>query len=126
LKAWWFLVVAFALGACGHPGGRHRPSPPAELVGLQYVHAEDGIDPHEAMTIAREYMSRYISSCGAPDDVVRRGETWVVSLLLGATGRRYDDAIEIDAKTGGISSEGGPSFRDFSSFATAKGDPGSD
>jgi hypothetical protein len=118
------FTVALLMVACGHTRGGNangeRSSLPRGLPGLEYVNPADGIDAAEAMTIASEYLVRYISGCGGPDGMVKQGRTWVFGMRLGVLGKKSEDTIQVDAVTGGVFVEGGPRFGDFASFSTAK------
>jgi hypothetical protein len=88
-------------------------TPPA----LVDVDPSDGIDAREARAIAEAYFQQYSSiDCGGPGKAALHGRTWVFRLLFGATAQPTDERIRIDAKTGAISSDIGPRFRDLASF----------
>jgi|GEM_PF-2118562 len=86
-------------------------------VALVDVDPSDGIDAREARAIAEAYFQKYSSiNCGAPDKAALHGRTWVFRLLFGVAAQRTWESIRIDAKTGAISSDIGPRFRNFASF----------
>jgi hypothetical protein len=84
---------------------------------LAAVKIADGVDVSEAEEIARLYMVEYVSGCGAPLTPELRDGTWTSALRLGVAGELSDRVVKIDAKTGAVSSAGGPEFASFSEFA---------
>ena len=127
MKASLLVVTVWLFTAAGchkGPGHRERETPPDWLVDyigqldaeVRRVDATNGIDVDEAKAIASLYFAQNISGCGGPDGAVLRGERWVVSLREGYAGRPSDRTIEVHAKTGGVSSVGGPRFASFDSF----------
>jgi hypothetical protein len=89
---------------------------------LSRIRLDDGIDSSEAVEIAKmymsEFMSQYVGMCGGLDPPALHDGTWTNQLRIGATGRRTE-TIEVDAKTGGVSSSAGPYFGTFRRFADA-------
>jgi hypothetical protein len=83
---------------------------------LRAVDPSNGIDAREAVAIAGVYMVQFVSGCGAPDEAHLQGNTWVVELRLGLTGRKSDRTIEVDSRNGAVWGLGGPRYRDFQSF----------
>jgi hypothetical protein len=96
------------------PKDSTAPSKPA--VALVAVDPSDGIGASEARAIANEYFQQEYGDCGGTQRVRRSGRTWVFSLLFGAAGEKLKDTIKVDAKTGGVWSEGGPRYRTFKAF----------
>lgn len=84
---------------------------------LAALKVNDGVDASEAEQIADLYMLEYVSGCGAPLAPQLRDGTWTSALRLGVTGKLSDRVVQIDAKTGAVSSPGGPAFASFSEFA---------
>jgi len=81
------------------------------------IHVEDGIDEHEAETLARVYLDEFISGCGAPMPPKASGGSWVSQLKLGVAGQLSAETIRVDARTGAISSsEGRPRFSSLAAF----------
>jgi len=84
---------------------------------LSRVRVDDGIDSTEAQEIAGLYLGEHISGCGAPEPPSLRNGKWVVPLRIGYAGALSDKVVEIDAKTGAVSSNAGPRFSTFQKFA---------
>src|SRR5882724_3506371 len=118
VTAVWLLVGA---GCHKEPRHRERETPPDWLVDyigrldaeVRRVDPTNGVGMAEAKAIAGVYFVQNISGCGGPDDAVLHGDKWVVSLREGYAGKRSDRTIEVDAKTGGVWSVGGPRFASF-------------
>jgi hypothetical protein len=89
---------------------------------LLRIRLDDGVDSSEAAEIAQIYMSVYMSEqvgrCGAVEPPVLRDGTWTTQVRVGYAGRP-SDTIEVDAKTGAVSSSSGPVFGTFRGFADA-------
>jgi hypothetical protein len=83
---------------------------------LKAIDATDGVDMKEAEEIANIYRSEYINGCGAALQPTLAGDLWTSELLLGYAGRKSNRIVRVHARTGGVWSEGGPSYRDLSSF----------
>jgi hypothetical protein len=83
---------------------------------LSEVDRSDGIDAKEAEAIARAYFEDEYGMCGGPGDVTRKKRLWVFKVFFGLGGRELKDTIKVDAKTGGVWSEGGPRYRDLEAF----------
>jgi hypothetical protein len=83
---------------------------------LSDVDASDGIDVKEATAIAWAYFEDEYGMCGGPGDVTRKKRTWVFKVLFGVDGHELKETINVDAKTGGVWTPGGPRYRDFASF----------
>ena len=97
----------------GAPSTPVEETPPA----LVDVDPSDGVDAQEATAIAEAYFHEYsLIDCGSPGKAALHGRTWVFKLLFGVTAEPTGERIRIDAKTGAISSDIGPRFRDFASF----------
>ena len=96
-------------------GARSTPveeTPPA----LVDVNPSDGIDAREASAIAEAYFQQYSSiDCGGPGKAALHRPDLGLQ-LVGATAQPTEERIRIDAKTGAISSDIGPRFRDLASF----------
>jgi hypothetical protein len=89
---------------------------------LSRIGLDDGIDSSEAAEIAKmymsEFMSQYVGMCGGLDPPALHDGTWTNQLRLGVAGRR-SETIEVDVKTGGVSSSAGPYFGTLRGFADA-------
>ena len=84
------------------------------------IHVEDGIDEHEAETLARAYLDEFISGCGAPMAPTASAGSWSFQLKLGVAGELSAETIRVDARTGATSSsQGRPSFSSLAAFRRA-------
>jgi hypothetical protein len=116
------LVAALMLAnveAKGAPRTSGGQSALVEEPGLALVDVDpsDGIDAREARAIAEAYFQQYSSiDCGGPGREALHGRTWVFRLEYGVSPLQTWETIRIDAKTGAISSDIGPRFRDFAAF----------
>ena len=84
---------------------------------LAAVKVNDGINAWEAEQIAELYMLEYVSGCGAPLPPQLSDGRWNAALRLGVGGELSEIVVQIDARTGAVSSPGGPAFASFSEFA---------
>jgi hypothetical protein len=84
---------------------------------LATVKANDGIDAREAARIAHLYMLEYISGCGAPTEPRLHDGSWTFPLRLGVAGQLSDRVVHVDARTGAVTSPGGPAFPSFQAFS---------
>jgi hypothetical protein len=119
------LLSAVLAPACaGTPPARSQTASPADgLSGLARIESElrgvdtsNGVDANEAEVIAGIYFGMHISGCGAIDEVVLHDRIWVASLLIGAGGSAMDETVDVDARSGGVSSSLGPRYPDFATF----------
>ena len=84
---------------------------------LSRIHPDDGMDSSEALEAAQIYMGEYITGCGGPEKPQLIDGRWRSELRVGLTGQHSSTVIDVDAKTGGVSSSGGPRFATFREFA---------
>jgi hypothetical protein len=119
------LLAVFLLGCVSFRDQPPEPGPPPEWLmryleqldnELRGVEASNGIDADEAKAITGIYLVQHLTGCGAPDEAHLVDGTWIVGLRVGATGRKSEQTVEVDARTGGVRAAGGPRYRDFASF----------
>jgi hypothetical protein len=63
-------------------------------------------------------MNEYISACGGPLDPELVEGRWRSRMLVGYAGKLSDKFIEVDARSGAVSSPGKPSFPTFRAFSS--------
>jgi hypothetical protein len=83
---------------------------------FEAISAADGIDLVEAQELANIYRSEYINGCGAALEPKLSGDLWTAGMLLGYAGKKSDRIVQVNARTGGVWSAGGPSYRDLATF----------
>jgi len=110
------LIAAFAGTSAKSAWATDRPTATAAALRLADVDPSNGIDEAEARAIAEEYFGQEYGDCGGPDEPRRTGRTWVFTILFGLTGEKLKESINVDAKTGGVSSAGGPRYRTLQAF----------
>jgi hypothetical protein len=105
------LCGGFMLMTCLESTARHELE--KYLVGID---VSDGISQREADGIASAYFYGYLGACGGPEEGKLINGEWVVTILEGFGGRRNASPIRINATTGAIHYDHGPSFSGYRSF----------